>query len=145
MSRKRRGQKRQEVGRLIRAGRWELRLLLLLRAPQQPPLPSKGFPSTLFTAPASLQSKAYARVWRLCCRASGSSELPPRPRGPSEPCLWEPQHPALLEPLPGVLAGPSLVRVPFVVCQAQYWALGTRPPTPPELVRRRYRHGEAQA
>lgn len=59
-----------------------LRVETLLDAPPKPLLFSKGCRSTPFTAPASSRSKVYVRVWRFCCRPSGSSELPPRPRNP---------------------------------------------------------------
>lgn len=57
---------------------------------QKPHLSWKGCHSTPFTAPASSQSKVYARVWRFCCRPSGSSESPPRPQHPLNPDFGNP-------------------------------------------------------
>ena len=86
-------------------------------------LPWKGCHSTPFTAPASLRSKVYARVWRFCCRPSGSSESPPHPQSPLNPDFGNPRT---LTCWSHSHAGPSPLRLTFVVCQAQYWALGTR-------------------
>ncbi|XP_058558663.1 17-beta-hydroxysteroid dehydrogenase type 1 isoform X1 [Neofelis nebulosa] len=82
-----------------------------------------GCHSTPFTAPASLRSKVYARVWRFCCRPSGSSESPPHPQSPLNPDFGNPRT---LTCWSHSHAGPSPLRLTFVVCQAQYWALGTR-------------------
>lgn len=113
-------------------GRGGLSKDLLPCTSQQPHLPSKGCLSMLFTALASSPSKVYARVWRFCCCPLESSEslscpwnplnsdfgTPPNSRAPT------PAFPILLELLSGILPGPSLVPLTFVVFQAPYWARG---------------------